>query len=136
MYGQSRIGGQGTKELGRQKNVVVTQHLPLWNINAVPKVGTPRDIDHAPDEGLVEWHHGIPITANPGPVAKRLGDGLAEDDTGVFHRMVTVHVQVAPTLDGEIEQSVTSQSLEHVVEEADAGMDLGVASAVQIDEDA
>ena len=42
-------------------------------------------------------------------------------------------MQIALAFDSEIEQAVLRQVREHVVEEADAGRNLGTARAVQVD---
>ena len=46
-----------------------------------------------------------------------------------------VDVQVALGLDREVDQAVAGDLVEHVVEEADAGGDLGRAGAVEVDVD-
>ena len=40
-------------------------------------------------------------------------------------------MQVARDLHGEIEQAVAGEELQHVVEKADPGRDLGLAAAVE-----
>jgi len=47
--------------------------------------------------------------------------------------MVVVDPEVAVTADGEIEEAVFGERLEHVVEEADSRPDGAVAVAVEID---
>ena len=47
--------------------------------------------------------------------------------------MVVVDIQIAVTPDGQVEQAVGGEGSEHVVEEADAGVDGGVAVAVDSD---
>ena len=66
-------------------------------------------------------------------IAKRLGDSLAERDPGVLCRMMLVHMQVAGHLHGEVEETVSGEQFEHMVEEADPRGDLGLAGAVEGD---
>ena len=48
--------------------------------------------------------------------------------------VVLVDVQVARHLfDGDVEEPVPREQLQHVVEEADAGRDLGLAGSVEMD---
>ncbi len=49
--------------------------------------------------------------------------------------MVVVDVEVAVALHGQVEQAVGGEGLEHVVEEADAGVDGAVAVAVDVERD-
>jgi hypothetical protein len=50
--------------------------------------------------------------------------------------VVAVDVQVAFGLDVEVDQPVAGDLIEHVIEEADAGGQLGRAGAVQVDANA
>ena len=58
---------------------------------------------------------------------------LAEADADVFDRVVLIDVQVALGADREVDHRVLRQQREHVVEEADAGGDVGLAGAVEIE---
>ncbi len=58
---------------------------------------------------------------------------LAQGDAHVFHGVVAVDVQVALAVDVQVDQAVAGDLVEHVVEEADAGGQLGVAGAVQVE---
>ncbi len=49
--------------------------------------------------------------------------------------VVVVDVQVALGLDRDVDARVTAREIEHVVEEADAGRDVGDTLAVEIDRD-
>ncbi len=54
-------------------------------------------------------------------------------DADVFHRVMTVDVQIALGFDFEIDQAVARNLIEHVIEEADAGRELGGPCAVEVD---
>ena len=68
----------------------------------------------------------------PALVAQRLLQRLAEADADVFDRVVLIDVQIALGLHGQIDRRVLGQQRQHVVEEADAGGDLALARAVEI----
>ena len=57
--------------------------------------------------------------------------GLAHDDADILHRVVLVDIDVAFGLDGQVEEAVLGQQLQHVVEEANPGVDLSLPAAVQ-----
>src|SRR5581483_326628 len=59
-----------------------------------------------------------------------------EGDAHVFHRVVGVDVQIALRFDLEVDHGVARDLVQHVVEEADAGGELGPAGAVEIELDA
>jgi hypothetical protein len=62
--------------------------------------------------------------------------GVAERNADVFDGMVLVNVKVPFGGDGEIEGPVASDQIEHVIEETDAGGDLGLTAAVETEADA
>ena len=74
----------------------------------------------------------IGVAHDAAHVAERLLHRLAEHDAGVFGGVVLVDVQVALGLQLDVDPGVARQELEHVVEEADAGRDLGAAGAVEV----
>ena len=47
--------------------------------------------------------------------------------------MVAVNVQVAVAPHGQIKQAVAGKPVQHVVKKADAGVQVGLAGAVQVD---
>ena len=69
------------------------------------------------------------------PLAERLIERLAEGDADVLGGVVLVDVQVALGAHGQVEARVARQAVEHVVEEADAGGDVAVTRAVQVEHD-
>ena len=50
-----------------------------------------------------------------------LFQGLAQHDAGVLHRVVAIHIQVAPGLQLQADARIKAEGGEHMVKEADAG---------------
>ncbi len=66
-------------------------------------------------------------------LAERLGDGLADDIAGILGGVVEVDVEIAFGAQGDIDQAMARELLEHVVEEADPGGDVIGTGPVEID---
>ena len=81
----------------------------------------PGDVDRALGQRLVHRHHGRAVAPDPGAVAERLVERLAEHDADVLDRVVGAGLEVAVGLDLQAEPPVAGQQVEHVVEEADPG---------------
>ena len=75
------------------------------------------------------------VAGQPPLVAERLRERLAERDAGVFNRMMIVDMAIALGADGHIDERMASQLIEHVVEKADAGRNVGRARSVEVDGD-
>ncbi len=86
--------------------------------------GAAGEIDHHAGQRLVERHVGVAVAGQALLVADRLGKGLAQGDAHVLDGVVAVDVQVALGLDLEVDSAVAGDLVEHVVEEADAGVEL------------
>ena len=68
---------------------------------------------------------------SPSALAKR----LAERDADILDRMVVVDMQVARGADLQVDQRMARDLVEHMIEKADAGLDIGDAGAVERDAD-
>ena len=68
--------------------------------------------------------------------AERLLQRAAEADGDVFRRVVRVDLEVALSADSYVNQAVSRDLLQKVVEHADAGRDGGLSAAVQVHFDA
>ncbi len=68
-------------------------------------------------------------------VAERLLHGLAERDADILGGVVIIDMQVALGLDRDVHAGMPGQQVQHVVEKADAGLDLRAAGAVEGDLD-
>ena len=99
------------------------------------RVRPAADVDDGRRDGLVHRHGAVAEAADPGPVAERLREGRAEHEGDVLDRVVLVDLQVAGRPDLEVEQAVVGQRAQEVVVEADPGLDVGAARAVEVERD-
>ena len=65
-------------------------------------------------------------------VSQSLGNGLAQGDPHVFHRMVAVHFQVPFGPHFQIHEGMDRQEGQHMVQEAHSGGDVRLAGTVQV----
>mmetsp|Transcript_24757 Transcript_24757/g.58932 ORF Transcript_24757/g.58932 Transcript_24757/m.58932 type:complete len:208 (-) Transcript_24757:16-639(-) len=107
-------------------------HLPL-EVQLDVRRGPRGDVHNSARKGLVERTVGASKPADVLPVSKRLVERLANHHGAVLRRVVVADVQVALALEGEINAAVLGHSAEHVVEEPDAGVDVILADAVEVD---
>lgn len=75
------------------------------------------------------------ITPDPLLVSHGLRNRLSKSDAHVLYRMMVVDVQIALCVDANVDQSMTRNLVEHVVEKSDAGLKLGLARTIEIDAD-
>ena len=92
----------------------------------------PRNVDRDAGQRLVHRHVHAGIARDALHVAERLLHRLPERDADVFGGVVMVDVQIALRLHGDVDARMARQQVEHVVEEADAGRDIGRAGAVEV----
>lgn len=94
---------------------------------------TVGEIKRDAGQAFIHRDHGVAIAVDPGLVTQSLFQGLAESEACIFHGMVGIDMEIAFGLNREIDQAVAAQLVEHMIEEADARVNLGHARAVEID---
>ena len=95
------------------------------NVDLPDEIGPAGDVDRGAGQRLVHRQVDVGVAGDAGAVAERLRERLAEHDADVLGRVVLVDVEVALRRDRQVDQAVPGELLQHVVEEADAGRDLG-----------
>jgi len=116
--------------------VLVSPPTRPWENSAVElEVGPAGDVDDDAGDGPRPGDLAVGEADDTALVAQRLLEGLAQRDGDVLDGVVFVHHQVTLAGDGEVEQAVRRERIQHVVEEADAGVDRGVAVAVEVQGD-
>ena len=113
----------GAEELLRDlvlEAVDVARRQPLEP--ADQRVRAAGDVDRAGRAGLVHRHDRVAVADDPAAVAERLVERLPEHDPRVLDRVMGAGLEVAGDLHVEVQPAVAGQQVEHVVEEADAGV--------------
>src|SRR6476620_11510498 len=124
--------GEGLEPHAEQFGV----HLPdlrTGEIDLPHEVGAPRDVDRDAGERLVHGQIGKAVAGDALLVAKRLRYRLAEHYAAILGGMVLIDMQVAFGLQEDVDHRMPRELLDHVIEEADAGLDRIGAAAVEVD---
>ena len=127
---KSRVDRQRTHELDRQAGVILPAHR-LRHGCVEHQIRAAGDIQCAEAERLVHRHECLPKPRDARLVAQTLGNRLPEHDAAVLDRVMAVDLQIALAADAQAKAAVYGKGVKHMVEKADAGIDLAVA-AVQI----
>ena len=101
----------------------------------VVQVGTAGQVEGHVDERLVQRERDRREPAHAGLVAQRLPQALAQGDADVLDGVVGVDVEVARGRQVQVEPAVAAELGQHVVEERQAGGDVGLARAVEVETD-
>src|SRR3954454_5633713 len=88
-------------------------------------------VDRDPGQCLVERGVGVAEPPYTAALAQRLVDGRTQGQSTVLGRVMIVYVQVAVALQFQVEPGVLGECGQHVVEKADAALDLGSAIAIE-----
>src|SRR5919197_4155596 len=126
----ARLVGEREEEVVDQLDVEGAD-LRLLDADVVDEEGSPREVDHRRHQRLVERHASLAEAADAGLLAGALTQRLAEGEPDVLDRVVVVDLQVARRAEGQVEEAVLREQLEHVVQKRDAGLHLVAAAAVE-----
>src|SRR4051794_33134036 len=91
-----------------------------------------RNVDHDAGQRLVHRHVDGGVAGDARHRAKRLLYRLAERDADILSGVVVIDVEVAHGLDADVDPRMPRQQVQHMVEKADPGRDLGHAGAVKV----
>ena len=75
---------------------------------------TRRQVERGAHQRLVHHQVARAVAPNAALVAQRLRQRLAQRDADILHRVVVVDMQIARGCDGQVDQSVARQLVEHV----------------------
>ena len=103
-----------------------------FRLSGAHHVRTAGDVNNGLGERLVQRNSGIGEPADATLVAERLTQGLAEDDCGVFDRVMHVDVGVAARLDVQVDKRMFAERGHHMVVEGHRRVDLGFARAIKV----
>ena len=102
-------------------------------INLPDQVGTFAQVYSRAAQRFIHWQIGVAITGNPGKIAQRLGNRLANNDAGIFNRVVAINVQVALGADMQVDEGVAPERVQHMVKKANARFDISLAGPIEIE---
>jgi hypothetical protein len=130
MKGDTGVVREGVEELADALGGEHAQAFPTER-NVPVKLTTSTDVDGHEDQGII--HHGmeagVPLDRL---IAEGFLEGAAEHDSDVFDGVVIVDGKIAFDLDSEVEDAMKGELFEHVVEKADAGLDIPPISAIEV----
>lgn len=104
-----------------------------WNLKF--QIRASREIDHDSGQGFIKRNVSMAVTADTALVADGLCQSLSDGDTDILNRVMGVDLQIAISLDFEVDQTMSGDLVQHVIEKWDAGREFLPAGAVQIDND-
>ena len=132
MQSNQGVGGESAEKLLEQLGI----HLAdpgLGEGHGPGEKRTAGNVDGSLGQSLVHRHHSMAETSNAALVAKRLGHGAAEDNADILGGVVEIDVEVTLGANRQIEQRMTGERRQHVVEKTDASVDVGTAGAIEIE---
>jgi hypothetical protein len=94
-----------------------------------------RNVDRDPAQRLVHRRVSGAEARDAAPLAQCLGDGLAERQRRILGRVMLIDMQIAIHLQRDVDQRVSRQLLDHMIEEADPGRDIIDTRPIEVDGD-
>src|SRR5665811_617466 len=105
------------------------------SIHIVGKVRPAAQINGDGGQRLVHGQDEEAVAADSLLGAQRLVKSLPQADADILYSVVAVDLEVALGVDFQVEKTMLGEQGEHVIEETDAGVDAGLAGAVDVKPD-
>src|SRR5271154_5255864 len=128
---ESRIAGEGLEELAHQRGVESADPLGR-ELRPEDEERPARHVECDARQGFIHRQQAVCIAGQAALVAERFGQRLAQGDADVLNRMMVVDVAIALGPDGEVDEGMTRQLVEHMIEKTDPGRDVGDARPIEI----
>ena len=125
------IARQSLEEFFEQFGVHIADFVAIKG-NPPNEIGTITEIDCRPAERFVHRQIGMPVARNARKITQRFFERLADNDAGIFDRMVAIYMQIAIGLNVEIDEAMPAERVEHVIEKAYAGRNVRFTRSVKI----
>ena len=122
----------GIEKLPRHLHIHAAAALP-GKAGIIHKVRAAAQVHSTQRQRLIHGQQAAAIAHQPALVAQGFLDGGAQGNAHILNGVVAVDLQIAAALHGQIKQAVTGKPVQHVVKKADAGVQVGLACAVQVD---
>ena len=101
------------------------------DFRAADAVWAAAEIDRGGGERFVHGHQKISGAEDAALGAQGFLYGLTKHDTDIFYSVVLIDVEIAAGIEIHVEGAVACYEFEHVIEETDAGVDVGFSAAVE-----
>ncbi len=102
-----------------------------WHV--ILEARTSGQIDHHPRQGFIKRHIAVPVAGQPLLVAPGRSQRLTERDTDIFDGMVRINVQITFRLNIQINQAMSGNLIQHVVEKGNAGGEIALTGTIKIE---
>ena len=128
------VGGEGLPEIFDEFAVELAD-LCGGNGDLKHEEVAAAQVEGRGDQRFFHRQREVAVAADAGFVAEGLLERLAQGNADVFDRVMLIDVQIALGLHVQIDGRMLGQKREHVIEKADAGGDVAVARAVEVELD-
>ena len=131
MQGDAAVHRQRGEKLAHQFGVERAD-LRRGEIHLPHQIRPSAEVQRGAHQGVVHRQQAGAIAADSALVSQRLHQRLAERNAGILDRVVVVDMGVALGLDGEVDQRMPRQLVQHMVEEPDPGPVVVLPGAVEV----
>ncbi len=128
------VAGEGLEELAHELSVK-TANLLGRKLGPEDEKRPARHVERDPGQRLVHRQQAVGVAGQSPLVAERLRQRLTECDSDVLDRMVIIDMAVALGPNFDVDKGMTRQLIEHVIEETNAGCNIGKARPIEVEAD-
>jgi len=110
---------------------VKAANLFSWEGDFPHERHTTAEVDRGGYKCLFHGEREVAVAVDAAFVTQSLLQTASKADAHILDRVMLIDMQVAAGLDGQVEQAVSGEQGEHVIEEADARVNLRLACSIQ-----
>ena len=126
---RSRIGYR-IKEFSCQRGFEFPATF-LFYIQIIGKIRSAAKINRTKDQRIIHRQDKGSVTHHAGFISDGFFQCLPQNDTGIFHGMMSVHVQITVDTALQIHKTMLCKSRKHMIKETDPRLHPGCSAAVK-----
>ena len=124
-----RIGNR-IEEFSCQRGLEFAAAL-LFHIQIIGKIRSAAKIHRTQHQCIIHRQDKGSVTYHTGLITDRFLQRLSENDPGILHRMVTVHIQITFHAAFQIHKTMLCKSRKHMIKKADPRLHFGCSVTVK-----
>ena len=128
---EAGLAGEAIQEMGDEAGGELS-HSGREERGRDLREAAPAQVEGDGGQRLVHGHDDGAEALDALAIGKGLIEGPSQGDGDVLCQMVRIHLDIASGSEVEVEQTMEGELAQQVVEDADAGVDAGLAAAVEV----
>ena len=118
------------EEFSDQLCIKISNHR-CFDITLIREIWATGQINGTKTQRIIHGKHKGTISFDTNLVPYRFFDGLSQNNTGIFYRVVSIYLQISLHLAVQVKKTVFFKAFQHMIKETDPCLNSSLAGPIQ-----